>query len=91
MNVAVLCLSEQRSIHTWLGSLKQVLTIVFYHLLPDDLRVFTPSEELLDVQAVILMHPVDTGGRLSITDVKEARYDKLLKTLQEQYREHGML
>lgn len=79
ITIGILCLVRDETIGSQLiPMLKSPSTkFRFVHLKPSDLRVFTPPG---DLYAVILLHPF-TEGRLSLTDVIDARYTKLLPTL----------
>ena len=88
MEVGVLCLSgtdTDSSLERWVKRLGTEVRVSFHRLLSSDLNNFQPPADWTNVRAVILLHSVEKSGRLSLTDLKEARYDRLLQTLREAY------
>lgn len=84
INIGVLSLSWDESIKRHLISTvvrTRETILTFIHLAPNDLIVYTAPKYL---HAVILLHST-TDGRLSLTDVPDARYNNLLPTLEKQY------
>ena len=86
--VGVLCLLDDdtnTNIQTWRTKLSAEVRVSFHKLTSSELDDFQAPSDWEYVQAVILLHSAERSGRLSLTDVKEARYDKLLETLKENY------
>ena len=86
--VGVLSLSEddkKSSMQKWLRKLRSVVPVNFETLPCTELINFQTPTDWENVHAVILLHSITKAGRLSLTDVDEARYDKLLETLHEKY------
>lgn len=85
INLGVLCLVQDNTIAKYLIPLLKGCKTnpEFIHLLPADLRSYVPPSHL---DAVILLHPY-TEGRLSLTDVTDARYTTLLPTVHAHFGE----
>lgn len=83
INIGVLSLGWEESIERHLMSTIRTCktNLEFISLAPTDLNVYTAPKKF---NAVILLHST-TEGRLSLTDVPDARYKTLLPTLSKQY------
>lgn len=83
INIGVLSLGWDESIERHLMSAIRTCktNVEFISLTPNDLNVYTAP---IHLNVVILLHST-TEGRLSLTDVKDARYKNLLPTLWKQY------
>lgn len=83
LTIGVLSLSHNNSIEDFvIGRIKTSQSIpTFHELTTGDLNIFSPPEHW---DGVILVHPA-SEGRLSLTDVTDARYNHLIPALNTKY------
>lgn len=83
LTIGVISLSFENSIEDFvIGRIKTSKTISeFLELTSGDLNAFSPPGHW---DGVILVHPA-SEGRLSLTDVTDARYNHLIPTLNNKY------
>ena len=83
--VGIMSLSEDEDMIRWLRKLNTEVKTSFKEITSEDTKNFQTPPDWANVRAVILLHSATKSGRLSLTDVKEARYDKLLESLHKIY------
>lgn len=84
IEVAFISVSTESSTDRFIERIKQKnddLRCTFVKLRQEDLQSFEPQEKF---DAVVLLHSI-SQGRNSITDVADAKYDKLLPQLKKKY------